>query len=59
MFRRYYCTPSCKVGTDPSPTLDLYFIEGNKKCETDCKNFNAFLKHYYDPENNECLYSCQ
>lgn len=35
-----------------------FFISGNKKCESDCANFNM-NKHYYDPENNECLDSCK
>ena len=44
-----YCTPSCK-------SVALYFINTNKKCQTDCKNIP---KYYYDPDNNECLDSCK
>ena len=49
---RNICTEACKI----SPGQNLFFIEGNNKCETDCINFG---KNYYDPSNNECLDTCE
>ena len=51
-----YCIEKC---ADVEPTEGGYFfISGNKKCESDCSNFNM-NKHYYDPDNNECLDTCK
>ena len=46
-----YCINDCK-------TKDLFFLNGNKECKTDCINDN-FQKYYYDPYNNECLDTCK
>ena len=46
------CTRSCKGAT---PT-GLFYIQGQKNCENDCSAFN---KHYYNPNNNECVDTCK
>ena len=46
-----YCTEQCMT----TPIGQLYFVEGEKKCESSCNNVN---KHYYDPNNNKCLDTC-
>ena len=49
-----YCTDKCYTpGT--STNLNMYFITGNKKCESSCSSFS---KYYYDPETHECFDSC-
>ena len=42
-----YCTDNCK-----SINLNLFFEQGNDKCESSC---TSFTKNYYNPTNNECL----
>ena len=54
-----YCTLACKMFSTSTPTsliIDLYFINTNRKCETNCINIP---KYYYDPDNNECLDTCK
>ena len=53
------CTDNdkCKEITRSSTDgLGLYFIKTQKNCETSCTAFN---KHYYNPDNNECLDTCK
>ena len=45
-----YCTDDCN-----RKNLNLYFYQGNKKCESSCTTLS---KNYYDPTNNECLETC-
>ena len=45
------CTFSC---TDNG--LGLFYISGQKNCEDSCSKFN---KHYFNPETNQCLDTCQ
>ena len=50
------CIDSCK---STAPSLNYYFVNGNKQCISSlisCKNFN---KYYYDPTTNECLDTCR
>ena len=50
------CIDSCK---STAPSLNYYFVNGNKQCyssPTSCKDFN---KYYYDPTTNECLDTCR
>ena len=49
---KYYCTNSCK----DSNTIYTYFVKGQKKCEEKCTDIQ---KHYYNPNNNECLDTCK
>ena len=46
------CTTSCIDAT----SAGLYFIKDQKNCEEDCLEFK---KHYFNPENNECLDTCK
>ncbi len=49
---KYYCTDKCKIEN----VIDLYYITGKKNCATDCSTFS---KHYFNPNNNECLDTCK
>ena len=37
-------------------SVDLFFIQGQKNCESNCLVFN---KHYYNKNNHECLDICK
>ena len=48
----YYCTEKCKVDGG----INLFFVNGQKNCESSCDKFN---KHFKDGTNNECLDTCK
>ena len=41
---------------DTCQSINYFFTNGVKRCQDNCIKFN---KHYYDPENNECLDTCK
>jgi len=47
------CISSCMDSNLPT---NYFYIQGQKNCETSCLTFN---KHYYNPNNHECLDTCK